>query len=184
MSLISPNLKSDLMRCIPDQPELSYLTLKHKHMDVWVTWAGTLENKVSKFFSLISLISSIWNAEMKSCTCLMSLSSSNSKADLMRCIPDQPELSNLRHKHKRMDVWVTWAGTLENKVSKFFSLISLISSIWNAEMKSCTCLMRLSSSNSKPDLMWYIPDQPDLSILKTNMIKWMSLCLRDLSMNF
>ena len=154
------------MRCIPDQPELSYLTLKHKHMDVWVTWAGTLENKVSKFFSLISLISSIWNAEMKSCTCLMRLSSSNSKPDLMRCIPDQPELSYLTLKHKHMDVWETWAGTLENKVSKFFSLISLISSIWNAEMKSWTCLMRLSSSNSKADLMRCIPDHPELPNLR------------------
>ena len=90
----------------------------------------------------------LWKLKMKSCTCLMSLSSSNSMADLMRCIPDQPELSYLTLKHKHMDVWETWASTLENKVSKFFSLISLISSIWNAEMKSCICLMSLSSSNS------------------------------------
>ena len=88
ISLSSSNSKQDLMRCNPDQPELQYLTPKHEHMDVWVTWARTLENKVSKIFFLISLISSIWNAEMKFLPCLMSLSRSNSKPDLMKCVPD------------------------------------------------------------------------------------------------
>ena len=147
MSLISSNLKPDLVRYIPDQPELSYLTLKHKHMDVWVTWAGTLENKVSKFFSLISLISSFSRSGKKLYTCLMCLSSSNSKPDLMWYMPDQPDLSILK---TNMDVFMTERpehDLLENQISKFFSiLINLISTISKPEMKGCIHLIRLNRS--------------------------------------
>ena len=146
-------------------------------MDVWVTCAWTLENRVSKFFSLISLISSIWKVKMKFYvwwvwaewiqgqtwlnTFLISLNCPSWDLNMNTWMSELPEHKLMKTKFQNSSLWLVWSAQFQSQARNH----AHVWWVWAVQIQSLTwCDTFMISLNCliwNPYMIKQMPDSLD-----------------------